>query len=133
MNDFLQPADWVRPKGYSDGMSARGRMVFVAGQIGCDKFRRIVSSDFVTQARKALSNIVDVLSAGGAKPEHIVRLTWYVTDIEQYRLGLDALGIVYRDIIGRHFPAMTLVQVSSLVDPKALLEIEATAVVPEEA
>ena len=125
----LQPAGWASPKGYSNGIAARGRQVFVAGQIGWDADCKIVSDDFAAQARQALENTVAVLREAGAGPQHIVRMTWYVTDMEAYRSSLKELGPVYRGVLGRHFPAMAVVQVVSLVEPEALVEIEATAVI----
>jgi enamine deaminase RidA (YjgF/YER057c/UK114 family) len=126
----LLPAGWPAPKGYVNGIKARGDLVFVAGQVGWDTDGRFASG-FVPQVRKALENIVDVLAAAGAKPEHVVRFTWYVTDITEYRASLAALGAAYRDVMGRNFPTMTLVEVKSLAEPDARVEIEATAVVPD--
>jgi enamine deaminase RidA (YjgF/YER057c/UK114 family) len=126
----LLPAGWPAPKGYANGIKARGDLVFVAGQVGWDTNGRFASG-FVPQVRKALENIVDVLAAAGAKPEHVVRFTWYVTDITEYRASLVALGAAYRDVMGRNFPTMTLVEVKSLAEPDARVEIEATAVVPD--
>jgi enamine deaminase RidA (YjgF/YER057c/UK114 family) len=126
----LLPAGWPTPKGYANGIKARGDLVFVAGQVGWDTNGRFASG-FVPQVRKALENIVDVLAAAGAKPEHVVRFTWYVTDITEYRASLTALGAAYRDVMGRNFPTMTLVEVKSLAEPDARVEIEATAVVPD--
>jgi len=130
MSRTIEPDGWLRPSGYASAMGAKGEVLYIAGQIGCDKHRRMVSSDFVTQARQALSNIVEVIKSAGGSSDHIVRMTWYVTDINAYRLSTRALGIAYRDVIGRHFPAMTLVEVTGLVDKKAKVEIEATAVLP---
>ena len=131
MSRIIEPEGWLRPSGYTSALGAKGEVLYVAGQIGCDKHRRMVSTDFVTQARKALSNIVEIIEAGGGRKEHIVRMTWYVTDVDLYRMSTRALGAAYRDVIGRHYPAMTLVEVSGLVDKKAKVEIEATAVIPE--
>lgn len=128
---ILQPDSWARPKGYANGVSARGRTVFLAGQIGWDAQQRFVGADLVTQARQALQNIVAILAEDGARPEHIVRLTWYVTDRAAYLAAGADLGAAYRDVMGRHFPAMTAVEVSSLMEADAVVEIEATAVVPE--
>ncbi len=125
----LQPSGWPRPKGYANGIKARGDMIFVAGQVGWDADGRFPDG-FVAQARQALSNIVAVLAEGGAKPEHIVRMTWYLRDMEQYQAALPGLGEAYREVIGRHFPVMTAVQIMKLDVPAALLEIEVTAVVP---
>lgn len=128
---ILQPGGWPRPSGYATGMSARGTQVFVAGQIGWDADRKFVSADFVGQTKQALQNIVAILSEAGAKPEHIVRLTWYVTSIERYRAEGEAVGAAYREVMGKHFPAMSAMQVVALVEPEALVEIEATAVIPD--
>lgn len=127
----LQPDGWARPKGYANGVVARGRTIFLAGQIGWDAEQRMVGSDLVTQARQALQNIVAILAEDHAKPEHIVRLTWYVTDRAAYLAAGAALGAAYREVMGRHFPAMTAVEVCSLMEADAVVEIEATAVVPE--
>ena len=126
----LLPAGWPAPKGYANGIKARGELVFVAGQIGWDTHGRFVPG-FIAQVRKALQNIVAVLATAGAGPEHVVRLTWYVIDMAEYRASLTALGTAYRDVMGRNFPTMTLVEVKSLAEPEALVEIEATAVVPD--
>jgi enamine deaminase RidA (YjgF/YER057c/UK114 family) len=127
----LQPAGWTPPKGYANGIAARGTLVFVAGQVGWNAEQRIVGDDFVAQARQALENIVAVLSEAGAGPEHIVRMTWYVVDKHEYLGCARALGSAYREVIGRHFPAMSAVQVAGLVEEGARVEIEATAVVPD--
>jgi enamine deaminase RidA (YjgF/YER057c/UK114 family) len=129
---FLQPEHWPRPKGYANGVIARGRTVFVSGMIGSDTQGKVVAGDFVKQARQALKNIVEVLSEAGARPEHIVRMNWYVVDKREYLGAYKQLGVVYREIIGRHYPAMTAVQVTSLVEDLARLEIEVTAVIPDE-
>ena len=128
---ILQPHGWPRPRGYANGMSARGRQVHVAGQIGWDENGRLVSTELVAQARQALRNIVTVLACDDARPEHLVRLTWYVIDRDAYVASGSALGEAYREVIGHHFPAMSAVQVSALIEPGALVEIEATAVVPD--
>ena len=129
--DIVQPAGWAPPKGFANGVAAQGRLVFVAGQVGWDPTTAtFASDDFVAQARQALANVAAVVAAAGGGPEHIVRLTWFVTDKQAYLAAAKALGAAYRDIIGRHFPAMTLVEVSALVEDRAQLEIEATAVVP---
>ena len=125
----LQPSGWPMPKGYANGMAADGRLVVTGGVIGWDTEGHL-ASDFITQVRQALSNIAAILSEGGARPEHLVRLTWYVVDIEEYLGSLKALGGVYREIFGAHYPAMALVQVVRLVEKAARVEIEATAVVP---
>ena len=126
----LLPAGWPAPKGYDNGIKARGELVFVAGQIGWDTHGRFAPG-FIAQVRKALQNIIAVLATAGAGPEHVVRLTWYVIDMAEYRASLTALGTAYRDVMGRNFPTMTLVEVKSLAEPEALVEIEATAVVPD--
>ena len=126
----LLPAGWRKPKGYANGIKTRGELIFVAGQIGWDAEERLADG-FVPQARRALQNIVAVLAEGGAKPEHMVRLTWYVKDMATYRQSLHELGAVYREVMGKHYPTMSLVQVGDLAEPGALIEIEATAVVPD--
>jgi enamine deaminase RidA (YjgF/YER057c/UK114 family) len=125
----LQPAGWPRPKGYANGMLAHGEMVFVGGMIGMDREGRLADG-FVPQMKQALRNISAVLAEAGASPEHIVRLTWYVCDMNEYLADLANLGTAYREVMGRHFPAMAVVQVTRLVEPRARLEIEATAVLP---
>ena len=127
----LNPPGWPRPKGYSNGVAARGRMIFVAGQVGWNADERFTSDRLVDQARQALTNIVAILREGGAGPEHLVRMTWYVLDKSEYLKSGRELGEVYRAVIGRHYPAMTAVEVKGLVEEGALLEIEATAVIPE--
>jgi len=129
--EILQPPGWPRPKGYSNGIAARGRLVFVAGQVGWDASETLVGDDFVAQVRRALENVVAVLAEGGAGPRHIARMTWYVTDRDAYLGNLRAIGACYREIIGAHFPAMSAVVVAGLVEPGALVEIEATAVVSD--
>lgn len=128
---ILQPAGWPRPKGYSNGVAARGQMIFVSGMIGWDASGKLVSSDFVAQARQALKNIAAVLAEAGAKPEHVVRMTWYVVDKGEYLSASQALGAAYREIFGGHYPAMTAVQVAGLIEDRARVEIEVTAVVPD--
>ncbi len=125
----LQPSGWPMPKGYANGMAADGRIVVTGGVIGWDEKERL-GSGFVAQVRQTLANIKAILEAGGARPEHLVRLTWYVVDIEEYLANLKALGQVYRETFGPHYPAMALVQVVRLVEKAARVEIEATAVVP---
>ncbi len=132
MHRTLQPASWSRPRGYANGISARGRHVHVAGQIGWNAQQQMVSADFVEQAKQALRNIVEVLACDGATPEHLVRLTWYVTDRDQYIASGAALGDAYREVLGRVYPAMSAVQVCALMEADALVEIEATAIVPDE-
>jgi enamine deaminase RidA (YjgF/YER057c/UK114 family) len=127
--EILEPHGWARPRGYANGIAATGKQVFVAGQIGWDDKQRIVSDDFGAQARQALANVVAVLACAGARPEHLVRLTWYVTSRDDYNASLAAVGAAYRELIGRHFPAMSVVVVAGLLEPRAKVEIEATAVV----
>jgi enamine deaminase RidA (YjgF/YER057c/UK114 family) len=126
----LQPPGWPRPKGFANGMRARGETVFVGGMIGQDAQGRFAQG-FVAQMKLALENIAAVLKEAGAAPQHIVRLTWYVRDMDEYLGDLPALGAAYREVMGRHFPAMAVVEVTRLVEPLARLEIEATAVLPE--
>jgi enamine deaminase RidA (YjgF/YER057c/UK114 family) len=126
---FLHPKHWKPAKGFANGVAATGRQIFVAGQIGWNPEQRFESDDFVAQVERALANIVAVLAEADARPEHLVRLTWYVTDKREYLARLGELGEAYRRVIGRHFPAMTLVQVAALVEERAKVEIEATAVV----
>ncbi len=127
--EVLQPSGWPMPKGYANGMAADGRIVVTGGVIGWDENERLASG-FVAQVRQTLVNIKAILEAGGARPEHLVRLTWYVVDIEEYLANLKALGQVYRETFSAHYPAMALVQVVRLVEKAARVEIEATAVVP---
>lgn len=131
MNEIFNPSDWVRPKGYSNAVSARGRMVFVAGQVGWNANEEFETDDFVGQARQALTNIRTCLEAAGAAPADIVRMTWYVVDKQEYLDTLAQVGTAYRDVMGRVYPAMSLVEVSGLIEVGAKLEIEATAVVPD--
>ena len=126
---ILQPEGWARPRGYANGIEAAGRQVFVSGQIGWDAGQRIVSDDFAAQARQALANIVAVLATAGAKPEQLVRLTWFVTSRDEYNAALTEIGAAYRELIGRHYPAMSVVVVAGLLEPRAKVEIEATAVI----
>jgi enamine deaminase RidA (YjgF/YER057c/UK114 family) len=128
---FLQPPDWPRPKGYTNGVSAKGSMVFVSGIVGWNVQGEFASRDFVAQVRQALLNIVEVLNQAKAKPEHIARMTWYVLDKGEYMASGKEMGAAYREIIGRHYPAMTVVEVSGLVETDARVEIEVTAVIPE--
>jgi enamine deaminase RidA (YjgF/YER057c/UK114 family) len=127
----LQPPGWAPPKGYSNGVSVRGRQIFLAGQIGWNGSQQLVSNDFATQVRQALQNIVALLAQAGAGPEHLVRLTWFVTNLDEYRNAVKDIGAAYREVIGRNFPPMSVVQVAGLVEHGAKVEIEATAVVPE--
>lgn len=125
----LHPKHWAPVKGFANGVAAEGRLVFVAGQVGWNADQRFESDDFVAQVEQALANIVAVLAEAGAEPKHLVRLTWYVTDKREYLSCLAEVGQAYRRVIGRHFPAMTLVQVAALLEDRAKVEIEATAVV----
>jgi len=126
----LHPAGWSKAKGYANGIAAQGRLVFVGGQIGWNAAQRFESTDFTTQARQALANIVAVLAEAGAGPEHVVRMTWYVVDKREYLASSKALGRAYREIMGAHYPAMSAVEVTALMEDAARVEIEATAVVP---
>ena len=128
---FLQPPDWSPPVGYANGVAARGTLVFVAGQIGWVAEQRLVSDDLVEQTEQALRNIGAVLAEAGARPAHVARMTWYVTDKRAYLGETREIGDAYRRVFGRHFPAMSLVEVSALLEPGALVEIEATAVIPD--
>ena len=127
----LLPPGWPRPSGFSNAISAKGRTIFTAGIIGWDETGTIVAPDLAGQLRQILSNTLAILAEDGAGPEHIVRMTWYVVDIDEYRLGLAEIGAAYKEVIGRHFPAMAVVEVGALVEPLARIEIETTAVVPE--
>jgi enamine deaminase RidA (YjgF/YER057c/UK114 family) len=126
---ILQPPGWPAPRGYSNGIAGTGRIVMVGGQIGWDEHGKFPRG-FVAQVAQALRNVVAVVREAGGAPEHIARLTWYVVDIEEYRTALPALGAAYRDTLGHWYPAMTLVQVTALVEPQARVEIEATAILP---
>ena len=126
----LHPKHWAKAKGFANGIAAEGRQVFIAGQVGWTAQQVFESDDFVVQVEQALKNIVEVLAEAGAGPEHLVRLTWYVTDKREYLSRLGDVGQAYRRVIGRHYPAMALVQVVALVEDRAKVEIEATAVVP---
>ena len=130
MHDKLHPRHWTRTPGFSNGVAATGRQIYVAGQIGWNAEQRFESDDFVAQVEQALRNIASILAEGGAGPQHIVRLTWYVIDKRAYVDRLREVGEAYRRVIGKHFPAMTLVVVTALVEDRAKVEIEATAVVP---
>jgi len=127
----LLPPGWPRPKGYANAVSAIGRLVFTAGVIGWDEQERLVAPDLVGQFRQILLNTLAILAEDGAGPEHVVRMTWYVVDLAEYRSNLAAIGAVYKAIMGRNFPAMAVVEVGGLVEPQARIEIETTAVVPE--
>ena len=131
MHTILQPEGWAKPIGYANGMAATGRMVFVGGQVGWNAACEFESDDFVEQVRQTLKNVVAILAEGGAEPKHITSMTWYFTDKQEYLGNLKGIGQAYRDIIGRHFPAMAAVQVVALVEDRAKIEIQATAVIPE--
>lgn len=131
MHKILQPENWARPIGYSNGISARGRTIFVGGQIGWNEQCQFETDDFVEQVRQTLKNIVAVLAVDGAGPEHITTMTWYFTDKAEYVSNMKGLGQAYRETIGKHFPAMAAVQVVALVEDRAKIEIQVTAVVPE--
>ncbi len=126
----LQPANWKRPRGYSNGVEVTGRTVFVSGMVGWNAQEEFTSTDLAGQVRQALTNIVEVLAEANAKPTDIVRMTWYLIDKKEYLNSAKEIGAAYREIIGRHFPAMTVVQVSGLLEDKARVEIEVTAVAP---
>lgn len=127
----LQPAGWARPRGYANGIAASGRTVYVSGMIGWDAQGQFHTDDFAGQVRQALQNVVAVLSEAGALPEHIVRMNWYVLDKKEYVAAYPQIGVAYREIIGKHFPAMTAVQVAGLIEDRAKVEIEVTAVLPD--
>jgi Putative translation initiation inhibitor, yjgF family len=129
---FLQPDGWVPAKGYANGVLAEGRMVFTGGLVGWNAEQKWDHEDMVGQFRQTLENIVTVLAEAGARPEHLVRLTWYITDKQEYLANLRGFGAAYREVIGRHFPAMAVVQVVALMEDEAKVEIEATAVIPHD-
>jgi enamine deaminase RidA (YjgF/YER057c/UK114 family) len=131
MTTILQPPGWARPKGFSHGVAVKGgTTVYIAGQIGSDEKGVIREKTFSKQFKTALQNILTVLAEAGGRPEHLVRLTWYVLDLKEYSAALKDIGAAYRELIGKHYPAMAVVQVTGLVEPEARLEIEATAVLP---
>ena len=127
----LQPRGWAPPKGYANGIAGRGTIVVVGGQVGWNERQQFESDDFVAQARRALQNVVAVLAEAGALPGHVARMTWYVVDKREYLASLRALGQAYREVMGTHYPAMTAVQVVALIEDRARVEIEATAIVPD--
>ncbi len=127
----LQPPEWEVPRGYANGVLARGTMLFVGGQIGWNARQEFESDDFVAQSRQALQNVMVVLRVGGAGPEHMVRMTWYVVERDEYVARLKELGSVYREVMGKNFPAMTCIQVTALMEERAKVEIEVTAVLPD--
>jgi enamine deaminase RidA (YjgF/YER057c/UK114 family) len=128
---FLHPPGWVSPKGYANGVAAKGTLVFVGGQIGWNAEQQFESDDFIAQTRQALQNVHAVLASAGAGPEHMVRMTWYIVDRDEYNARLRELGAAYREVMGKHFPAMSCVEVSRLVEARAKVEIEVTAVLPD--
>jgi enamine deaminase RidA (YjgF/YER057c/UK114 family) len=130
MMQILQPPAWARAKGFSNGIAASGKLVFIAGQVGWTGQGEWKESSFAGQFRQTIQNILEVLAQAKGKPEHIVRLTWYVIDRDEYLASLKEVGAAYRELMGRHYPAMAVVQVSGLVERNARLEIEATAVIP---
>jgi len=132
MPEVLHPAGWVPAVGYANGIAAEGRMVFLGGQIGWDAAQVFASDDLVDQVRQALENIVAVVAEAGGEPAHIVSMTWFMTDLDDYAARRKAIGCVYREVIGRHFPAMAVVEVARLVEHRAKVEIQATAVLPRE-
>jgi len=127
----LQPAGWAKPKGYANGVAAEGKLVFVGGQIGWNAQNRFECHDLVGQVRQTLQNVVDVLAEAGARPEHVTSMTWYLTDKKEYLANLQDIGKAYREVVGRHFPAMAVVQVTALIEDEAKVEIQATAVIPK--
>ena len=132
-HELLHPRHWKRAKGYANGIAAEGLMVFVAGQIGWNADQQFESRDFVAQIRQALANVVAVVAEAGGTPAHIARLSWYITDRQEYLSRLPEIGAAYRAVMGRHFPTMTMVEVSALMESDAKVEIEASAVVPHRA
>lgn len=133
MNKILQPEGWTQPRGYSNGIEARGRQIYVGGQIGWNAECKFESDDLVQQIHQALKNAVDVVRVAGGGPEHVVRMTWYLVDKKEYNARLREIGAVYREVMGKNFPAMTAIQVADLVEDEAKVEIEVTAVIPDEA
>ena len=131
MIKLLQPPGWEAPRGYANGVITRGALIFVGGQIGWNAQQQFESDDFIVQTRQALLNIRSVLEAGGAGPQHMARMTWYVVDRLEYISRLQELGVVYREVMGKNFPAMTCVEVAGLVEDRARIEIEVTAVLPD--
>ena len=132
MFEFLQPAGWTRPIGYANGVAARGKMIFVAGQIGWNEQCKFESDDLIDQTSQTLKNVAAILRAGGAAPEHVVSMTWFLLDRKEYSARLREIGAVYRDVMGRHFPAMTALQVSGLIEDRAKVEIQTIAVIPDQ-
>ncbi len=131
MHKLLQPPGWTPPKGYANGIAARGTLVFVGGQIGWNAQQQFETDDFIAQTAQTLRNVAAVLREAGATPQHMVRMTWYIVDRVEYHARLAELGAVYREVMGRNFPAMTCVEVAALMEQRARIEIEVTAVVPD--
>jgi enamine deaminase RidA (YjgF/YER057c/UK114 family) len=128
---IVQPEGWPRPRGYANGVVAQGRLLFTAGQIGWNERAAFDSDDLIEQVRQALKNTLAVLAAGGARPEHVVRMTWYLTDKREYLARAREFGAVYRELMGKHYPAMAMVQVAALIEDRAKVEVETTAVIPD--
>ncbi|RWI88822.1 RidA family protein [Mesorhizobium sp.] len=131
MHTILQPEGWAKPIGYANGVAARGRLVFIGGQVGWNAECQFETDDFVDQVRQTLTNVVAVLAEAGGEPQHITSMTWYFTDKAEYLANLKGIGEVYRAVIGRHFPAMAAMQVVALVEDRAKVEIQAIAIIPE--
>jgi enamine deaminase RidA (YjgF/YER057c/UK114 family) len=128
---IVQPEGWPRPRGYANGVAARGRLLFVAGQVGWNEQEQFASDDLVEQVRQALKNTLAVLAAGGAQPQHVARMTWYITDKREYLRRAPEIGAAYRELMGRHYPTMSMVEVAALMEDRARVEIETTAVIPD--
>jgi len=128
---IVQPEGWPRPRGYANGVEARGQLLFVAGQVGWNEQEQFASDDLVEQVRQALKNTLAVLAAGGAGPQHVARMTWYITDKREYLRRAPEIGAVYRELMGRRYPAMSMVEVAALMEDRARVEIETTAVIPD--
>jgi enamine deaminase RidA (YjgF/YER057c/UK114 family) len=131
MHKLLQPEGWTPSKGYANGIAARGTQIYVGGQIGWNAQQQFESDDFIAQTKQALENVKAVLACAGAAPEHMVRMTWYVIDRDEYNARLKELGAVYREVMGRNYPAMSCIAVAALMEKRAKVEIEVTAVVPD--
>ncbi len=127
---IVQPEGWPRPRGYANGIVAEGRVLFISGQVAWDEHEKFHSDDLVAQVRQALHNVLTMLKTGGAKPEHVARMTWYITDKREYMRRGKEIGAVYRELMGKHYPTMSMVQVSALMEDRAQVEIEVTAVIP---
>ena len=129
--EILQPSEWPRPKGYSNGISATGKLVVTGGIVGWDNEENFTAKDITGQSKTTFENIMAVLNEAGARPEHIVRMTWYITDRNEYKRSIKEIGAIYREVFGKHFPAMAVIEVSGLMEEEAKIEIEVTAVIPE--